>query len=66
VQKVHFLHSLKSKPIGPILINKQGELVNWTLPYTRLDDGINNPFYESSVSQVSAMFLNFRQRPPVF
>ena len=26
--------------------NKQGELLKWTLPYTRLDDGINNPFYE--------------------
>jgi hypothetical protein len=26
--------------------NKQGELIKWTLPYTRLDDGINNPFYE--------------------
>jgi TnpA family transposase len=26
--------------------NKKGELVKWTLPYTRLDDGINNPFYE--------------------
>lgn len=26
--------------------NKKGELVKWTLPYTRLDEGINNPFYE--------------------
>jgi len=26
--------------------NKQGELVKWTLPYVRLDDGMNNPFYE--------------------
>ena len=26
--------------------NKQGEPIKWTLPYTRLDDGINNPFYE--------------------
>ncbi|MEI6707171.1 MAG: hypothetical protein WCK96_08570 [Methylococcales bacterium] len=26
--------------------NKQGELLKWTLPYTRLEDGINNPFYE--------------------
>lgn len=26
--------------------NKKGELVKWTLPYTRLDDGVNNPFYE--------------------
>ncbi|MDD1606014.1 MAG: Tn3 family transposase [Methylococcaceae bacterium] len=26
--------------------NKQGDLLKWTLPYTRLDDGINNPFYE--------------------
>jgi TnpA family transposase len=25
---------------------RQGEPVKWTLPYTRLDDGINNPFYE--------------------
>ncbi|MDD1607941.1 MAG: Tn3 family transposase [Methylococcaceae bacterium] len=27
-------------------IHKQGDLLKWTLPYTRLDDGINNPFYE--------------------
>jgi Tn3 transposase DDE domain/Domain of unknown function (DUF4158) len=26
--------------------NKQGELLKWTLPYVRLDDGMNNPFYE--------------------
>ena len=26
--------------------NKQGELQKWTLPYSRLDDGMNNPFYE--------------------
>ncbi|AQS39746.1 transposase, TnpA family [Shewanella psychrophila] len=26
--------------------NKRKELVKWTLPYVRLDDGINNPFYE--------------------
>nr|WP_305910342.1 transposase [Methylomarinum sp. Ch1-1]MDP4523090.1 transposase [Methylomarinum sp. Ch1-1] len=26
--------------------NKQGDSVKWTLPYTRLDDGVNNPFYE--------------------
>ena len=26
--------------------NKQGELLKWTLPYTRVDDGMNNPFYE--------------------
>ncbi len=27
--------------------DKQGKLVKWTLPYARLDDGINNPFYEN-------------------
>jgi len=27
--------------------DKQGDLVKWTLPYTRIDDGINNPFYEN-------------------
>ena len=36
--------------------NKQGELLKWTLPYTRLEDGINNPFYEklriSSISDI--------------
>ena len=36
--------------------NKQGELIKWTLPYTRLDDGMNNPFYEklriSSISDI--------------
>ncbi len=36
--------------------NKQGELLKWTLPYTRLDDGMNNPFYEtlriSSISDI--------------
>ncbi len=32
--------SLKTK------YNKKGELTKWTLPYTRVDDGINNPFYE--------------------
>jgi hypothetical protein len=26
--------------------NKQGELTKWTLPYTSVDDGINNPFYD--------------------
>jgi len=26
--------------------NKQGELLKWTLPYVRLEDGMNNPFYE--------------------
>jgi TnpA family transposase len=26
--------------------NKQGELLKWSLPYVRLDDGMNNPFYE--------------------
>ena len=26
--------------------NKKGELTKWTLPYTPLDDGLNNPFYE--------------------
>jgi len=29
-----------------IKTNKQGEQVKWTLPYSRLDDGMNNPFYE--------------------
>ena len=29
-----------------IQTNKQGEQVKWTLPYSRLDDGMNNPFYE--------------------
>jgi len=27
--------------------NKKGELVKWTLPYTRLNDGVNNPFFEN-------------------
>jgi len=27
--------------------NKKGDLVKWTLPYTRLDDGANNPFFEN-------------------
>lgn len=26
--------------------NKKGELTKWTLPYTPLEDGLNNPFYE--------------------
>ena len=26
--------------------NKKGELTKWTLPYTHIDDGVNNPFYE--------------------
>jgi TnpA family transposase len=26
--------------------NKKRELIKWTLPYTRVDDGINNPFYD--------------------
>jgi hypothetical protein len=26
--------------------NKKGELTKWTLPYTRVDDGVNNPFYD--------------------
>jgi TnpA family transposase len=26
--------------------DKQGGLLKWTLPYVRLDDGMNNPFYE--------------------
>jgi len=26
--------------------NKEGEVVKWRLPYKKLDDGVNNPFYE--------------------
>jgi TnpA family transposase len=29
-----------------ITYNKKGELLKWTLPYARLDDGVNNPFYD--------------------
>ncbi len=36
--------------------NKQGEVIKWTLPYKREDDGVNNPFYEqlptTSISEV--------------
>jgi len=36
--------------------NKKGELIKWTLPYTRLNEGMNNPFYEklcvSSISDI--------------
>ena len=39
--------------------NKQGELVNWTLPYTRLDDGINNPFYEKLLVSSIGDILKF-------
>lgn len=28
-----------------ITYNKKGEFLKWTLPYTRLDDGVNNPFF---------------------
>ena len=27
--------------------NKQGEVVRWRLPYKKLDDDVNNPFYEN-------------------
>ena len=29
-----------------IKFNKKGDITKWTLPYTRIDDGVNNPFYE--------------------
>jgi Domain of unknown function (DUF4158)/Tn3 transposase DDE domain len=36
--------------------NRKGELARWTLPYNRLDDGMNNPFFEklpvTSVSDI--------------
>ncbi|MDZ4150857.1 MAG: Tn3 family transposase [Methylicorpusculum sp.] len=39
--------------------NKQGDIVKWTLPYTRLDDGINNPFYEKLHVSSIADILRF-------
>ncbi|NQY64947.1 MAG: Tn3 family transposase [Alteromonadaceae bacterium] len=33
-------------PSIKIKYNKKGELIKWTLPYTRVNDDINNPFYE--------------------
>ena len=36
--------------------NKEGEVVRWTLPYKKSDDGVNNPFYEhlplTSISEI--------------
>ena len=29
-----------------IKYNKKGEIIKWTLPYTKVNDDINNPFYE--------------------
>ena len=46
--------------------NKQGELVNWTLPYTRLDDGINNPFYEKLLVSSIGDILKFSAEAMVF
>lgn len=42
-----------------IQYNKQGDIVKWTLPYTRLDDGINNPFYEKLHVSSIADILRF-------
>ena len=30
-----------------IKYNKLGELLRWRLPYKKIDDGVNNPFYEN-------------------
>lgn len=39
-----------------IKYNKKGEVVRWRLPYKKVDDGVNNPFYEnmniSSIGQI--------------
>ncbi|WP_150466111.1 Tn3 family transposase [Francisella sp. SYW-2] len=30
-----------------IKYNKKGEILSWRLPYKKVDDGVNNPFYEN-------------------
>lgn len=39
--------------------NKQGEVIRWTLPYKKSDDGVNNPFYENMPLSSIAEIIQF-------
>lgn len=39
--------------------NKKGEVVRWTLPYKKSDDGVNNPFYENMPLTSIAKIIQF-------
>ena len=52
-----------------IKYNKEGEVVKWHLPYKKLDDGVNNPFYEklttvsiSDVISYAVKHFNFMKK----
>jgi len=39
--------------------NKKGEVIRWTLPYKKSDDGVNNPFYENMPLTSIAKIIQF-------